>query len=263
MSKPQDDLERLQQQQTRLNRIILGALLLILLVSLGIFLASRSETPHSPPASGEKTVYLSLATAPLGSPGTAPAASTPALTSAVASARSSTASTASTAVSATPTTAATHSAATGPAAPIRQTTPVSAPPPGAQNATTAAPRVAPATVKKAAVPPAPEPRKPIASATHSPAATSAAARSTSMLPCKTAGWYVQLGAFGRASATQPIVTELQKKGFSACVATLPQNRLYRVLVGPLPSRFAASNVTARIAQLTGRQGYPQHWPGTQ
>ncbi|MHB8248622.1 MAG: SPOR domain-containing protein [Acidithiobacillus sp.] len=260
MSKPQDDLERLQQQQTRLNRIILGALLLILLVSLGIFLASRSETPRSTPASGEKTVYLSLSTAPLGSPGTAPAASTPALTSAVASAMSSTVSTA---VSAAPTTAATHSATAGPAAPIRQTTPVSAPPPGAQNATAAAPGVAPATVKKAAVPPAPEPRKPVANATHSLAATSAAARPTSMLPCKTAGWYVQLGAFGRASATQPIVTELQKKGFSACVATLPQNRLYRVLVGPLPSRFAASNVTARIAQLTGRQGYPQHWPGTQ
>ena len=248
MSKPQDDLERLQQQQTRLNRIILGALLLILLVSLGIFLGSRSETPPSPPASGKKTVYLSLSTAPLESPGTAPAASTPALTSAVASAMSSTAATA---VSAAPTTAATHSATAAPAAPARQTTPVSAP------------GVAPATVKKAAVPPAPEPRKTVANAAHPPAATSAAARSASMLACKTAGWYVQLGAFGRASATRPIVAELQKKGFSACVATLPQNRLYRVLVGPLPSRFAASNVTARIAQLTGRQGYPQHWPGTQ
>lgn len=257
MSKPQDDLERLQQQQTRLNRIILGALLLILLVSLGIFLGSRSETPPSPPASGKKTVYLSLSTAPLESPGTAPAASTPALTSAVASAMSSTAATT---VSTAPTTAATHSAT---AAPARQTTPVSAPPPGAPNAIAAAPGVAPATVKKAAVPPAPEPRKTVANAAHPPAATSAAARSASMLACKTAGWYVQLGAFGRASATRPIVAELQKKGFSACVATLPQNRLYRVLVGPLPSRFAASNVTARIAQLTGRQGYPQHWPGTQ
>ena len=233
MSKPQDDLERLQQQQTRLNRIILGALLLILLVSLGIFLASRSKTPLSTPADGKKTVYLSLSTAPLTSPGTAPATSTPALPVAVTPAMGSTTSIA---ASAAPPTAA-------PAVPVRPVIPVA-------EAHLGAPKAAA---------PAQEPRKAVAKATY-PQATAQPAPANA---CKTAGWYVQLGAFGRVSATQPLVAKLQKQGFSACVATLPQNRLHRVLVGPLPSRFAASNVTARIAQLTGHQGYPQHWPGTQ
>ncbi|WP_437559982.1 SPOR domain-containing protein [Acidithiobacillus sulfuriphilus] len=240
MSKPQDDLERLQQQQTRLNRIILGALLLILLVSLGIFLASRSKTPLSTPAGGKKTVYLSLSTAPLTSPGTAPATSTPAVTPAMGS-------TTSTAASAAPLTAATPSHAAAPAVPVRPVIPVAEAHPGAPKAAA----------------PAQEPRKAVAKATYPQTAAKATAQPAPANTCKTAGWYVQLGAFGRVSATQPLVAKLQKQGFSACVATLPQNRLHRVLVGPLPSRFAASNVTARIAQLTGHQGYPQHWPGTQ
>ena len=253
MSKPQDDLERLQQQQTRLNRIILGALLLILLVSLGIFLASRSKTPLSTPADGKKTVYLSLSTAPLTSPGTAPATSTPALPVAVTPAMGSTTSIA---ASAAPPTAA-------PAVPVRPVIPVAAAHSGAPNAATVPLAQKPVTGKKAAAP-AQEPRKAVANATHPQAAAKATAQPAPPAnACKTAGWYVQLGAFGRVSATQPLVAKLQKQGFSACVATLPQNRLHRVLVGPLPSRFAASNVTARIAQLTGHQGYPQHWPGTQ
>ena len=253
MSKPKDDLERLQQQQTRLNRIILGALLLILLVSLGIFLASRSKTPLSTPADGKKTVYLSLSTAPLTSPGTAPATSTPALPVAVTPAMGSTTSIA---ASAAPPTAA-------PAVPVRPVIPVAAAHSGAPNAATVPLAQKPVTGKKAAAP-AQEPRKAVANATHPQAAAKATAQPAPPAnACKTAGWYVQLGAFGRVSATQPLVAKLQKQGFSACVATLPQNRLHRVLVGPLPSRFAASNVTARIAQLTGHQGYPQHWPGTQ
>ncbi len=253
MSKPQDDLERLQQQQTRLNRIILGALLLILLVSLGIFLASPSKTPLSTPADGKKTVYLSLSTAPLTSPGTAPATSTPALPVAVTPAMGSTTSIA---ASAAPPTAA-------PAVPVRPVIPVAAAHSGAPNAATVPLAQKPVTGKKAAAP-AQEPRKAVANATHPQAAAKATAQPAPPAnACKTAGWYVQLGAFGRVSATQPLVAKLEKQGFSACVATLPQNRLHRVLVGPLPSRFAASNVTARIAQLTGHQGYPQHWPGTQ
>ncbi len=260
MSKPQDDLERLQQQQTRLNRIILGALLLILLVSLGIFLASRSKTPLSTPAGGKKTVYLSLSTAPLTSPGTAPATSTPALPVAVTPAMGSTTSIA---ASAAPPTAAAPSRAAAPAVPVRPVIPVAAAHSGAPNAAATAPLAQkPVTGKKAA--PAQEPRKAVAKATYPQAAAKATAQPAPPAnACKTAGWYVQLGAFGRVSATQPLVAKLQKQGFSACVATLPQNRLHRVLVGPLPSRFAASNVTARIAQLTGHQGYPQHWPGTQ
>lgn len=251
MSKPQDDLERLQQQQSRLNRIILGALLLILLVSLGIFLASRSKTPPSTPSGGKKTVYLSLSTAPLASPGTAPATSTPAVTPATGSA-----------TAAAPTTAATHSPA-APAVPVRPVIPAAAAHSGAPNAAAAAPLPRkPVTGEKAAAP-VQEASKAVGRATHPQATAKAAAQPMPANACKTAGWYVQLGAFGRVSATQPLVAKLQKQGFSACVATLPQNRLHRVLVGPLPSRFAASNVTARIAQLTGHQGYPQHWPGTQ
>jgi len=255
MSKPQDDLERLQQQQSRLNRVILGALLLILLVSLGIFLASRSKTPPPTPAGGKKTVYLSLSTAPLASPGTAPATSIPALPAAVTPAMSN-------ATATVPATAATHSPATPPV-PVRPVIPVAAAHSGAPNAAVAVslPRK-PVTGEKAAAPTRELP-KAVARATHPQATAKATAQPAPANACKTAGWYVQLGAFGRVSATQPLVAKLQQQGFSACVATLPQNRLHRVLVGPLPSRFAASNVTARIAQLTGHQGYPQHWPGTQ
>ncbi len=77
--------------------------------------------------------------------------------------------------------------------------------------------------------------------------------------CSVAGWYVQLGAFGRTGMAAALAKQVQDKGFSACIGTLPQNPLYRVLVGPVPNRSAASTVTRRIADLTKHRGYPQFW----
>ena len=77
--------------------------------------------------------------------------------------------------------------------------------------------------------------------------------------CSVAGWYVQLGAFGRTGMAATLAKQIQDKGFSACIGALPQNPLYRVLVGPVPDRSAASTVARRIANLTKHRGYPQFW----
>ncbi|MHB1735204.1 MAG: SPOR domain-containing protein [Acidithiobacillus sp.] len=114
-------------------------------------------------------------------------------------------------------------------------------------------------------PPAPTPVQIIAA----PAQTKRSSPTTQKTPappvsthgntCSSVGWYVQLGAFGRVSIAKNLADRIESKGFSTCVGTLPQNALYRVLVGPVPNRLAANTVTQRIANLTKHQGYPQYW----
>ncbi|MEY2334352.1 SPOR domain-containing protein [Acidithiobacillus ferrianus] len=110
-----------------------------------------------------------------------------------------------------------------------------------------APRSTRVPAQKSLLPP-PIPKMPAASTTP-----------TLGTPCSDAGWYVQLGAFGRTGMAAALATQVHGKGFSACIGTLPQNPLYRVLVGPVPNRSAASTVTRRIANLTKHRGYPQFW----
>jgi cell division septation protein DedD len=89
---------------------------------------------------------------------------------------------------------------------------------------------------------------------------------TSMIAnsCRTAGWYVQLGAFGKVSMAQTLVKKNQERGVTSCIGTLPANRLFRVMVGPQDSKNAAGLAAASIGQKAGQKGaYSQYWAPAQ
>ncbi|WP_215862517.1 SPOR domain-containing protein [Acidithiobacillus concretivorus] len=79
-------------------------------------------------------------------------------------------------------------------------------------------------------------------------------------PCQQAGWYVQLGAFGKVSMAEQLLQEMNKVGVKACVGTLSVNHLFRVLVGPQSSKSEAGSVATGIGKKSGQKGaYPQYW----
>lgn len=80
--------------------------------------------------------------------------------------------------------------------------------------------------------------------------------------CRSAGWYVQLAAFGSLAGAQELAQHASQAGVPACIGNLPHNRLYRVLVGhPQASRLAASQLMQKIsaAKISKSSGYPQYW----
>lgn len=79
-------------------------------------------------------------------------------------------------------------------------------------------------------------------------------------PCQQAGWYVQLGAFGKVSMAEQLLQEADKVGVKACVGTLSVNHLFRVLVGPQSSKSEAGSAATGIGKKSGQKGaYPQYW----
>ncbi|MBE7561822.1 SPOR domain-containing protein [Acidithiobacillus sp. HP-6] len=78
--------------------------------------------------------------------------------------------------------------------------------------------------------------------------------------CQRAGWYVQLGAFGKVTMAEQLLQEVGKAGVKACVGTLSVNHLFRVLVGPQSSKSDAGSAAMGIGKKSGQQGaYPQYW----
>ncbi|MBU2761185.1 SPOR domain-containing protein [Acidithiobacillus sulfurivorans] len=79
-------------------------------------------------------------------------------------------------------------------------------------------------------------------------------------PCQQAGWYVQLGAFGKVSMAEQLLQQVDKAGVKACVGTLSVNHLFRVLVGPQSSKSEAGSAATGIGKKSGQKGaYPQYW----
>jgi cell division septation protein DedD len=78
--------------------------------------------------------------------------------------------------------------------------------------------------------------------------------------CQQAGWYVQLGAFGKVTMAEQLLQEVDKVGVKACVGTLSVNHLFRVLVGPQSSKSEAGSAATGIGKKSGQKGaYPQYW----
>ncbi|MEY2341136.1 SPOR domain-containing protein [Acidithiobacillus sp. IBUN Pt1247-S3] len=80
--------------------------------------------------------------------------------------------------------------------------------------------------------------------------------------CEVAGWYVQMGAFAKLSAADELSQAVSKAGLPVCIGNLPNNHLYRVLVGhPQSSRLNASLLAQKIksAKVPTTGGYPQYW----
>lgn len=78
--------------------------------------------------------------------------------------------------------------------------------------------------------------------------------------CRQAGWYVQLGAFGKAGMAENLRQQVDQAGVKACVGTLPVNHLYRVLVGPQAGKGEAGTAAVGIGKKSGQKGaYPQYW----
>ncbi|XTI73396.1 SPOR domain-containing protein [Acidithiobacillus sp. AC3] len=80
--------------------------------------------------------------------------------------------------------------------------------------------------------------------------------------CEVAGWYVQLGAFGKLSQASSLAQEVHKAGFPVCIGNLANNKLYRVLAGqPQKSRLDASLQAQKLksAKVAPADGYPQYW----
>jgi cell division septation protein DedD len=235
-----DEINKTQKQQKRLNRVIVIALLLLVVVATGVY-RKHSErhdesTPNTLQSSGA-SVFLSLPQPIAVISSVNSAKPTAAVTTPTISTQSATAIN----TSANPIVSPTVIAKGSRRSPVRQKIVAANPRP------TPAPMpvlTRPTLTQKSA----PPTRK-------APTAPAPAVDNT----CSDAGWYVQLGAFGRSSMATDLAKLLKSKGFSTCIGTLPQNHLYRVLVGPVPSRIAADTVTQRIANLTKHQGYPQYW----
>lgn len=235
-----DEISKTQKQQRRLNRVIIVALLLLVVVATGVYWnhserhdESASKTLQSSGAS----VFLSLpqpltVISPVNS-----AKSTAAVTTPTISTRSATAIN----TSANPIVSPTVIAKGSRRSPVRQ------------KIVAANPRPTPSPVPVLTRPALTQ--KPAPPTHKAPTAPAPAVDNT----CSDAGWYVQLGAFGRSSMATDLAKQIKSTGFSTCIGTLPQNHLYRVLVGPVPNRIAADTVTRRIANLTKHQGYPQYW----
>lgn len=78
--------------------------------------------------------------------------------------------------------------------------------------------------------------------------------------CQQAGWYVQLGAFGKMRMAESLRQKVDKLGVKACVGTLSVNHLFRVLVGPQTDKNAAGLAAMGIGQKAQQKGaYPQYW----
>lgn len=235
-----DEINKTQKQQKRLNRVIVIALLLLVVVATGVYRNHFERHDESAPntlQSSGASVFLSLPQPIAVISSVNSAKPTAAVTTPTISTQSVTAIN----TSANPIVSPTVIAKGSKRSPVRQKI-------GAAN-----PRPTPAPMPALTRPTltqksAPPTRK-------APTAPAPAVDNT----CSDAGWYVQLGAFGRSSMATDLAKPLKSKGFSTCIGTLPQNHLYRVLVGPVPSRIAADTVTQRIANLTKHQGYPQYW----
>jgi cell division septation protein DedD len=111
--------------------------------------------------------------------------------------------------------------------------------------------VAPAATAPASKPVATTSTKVASAATPAAVPTAAAATPVPLAappPATKGSWAVQVGAFSSSASAHKLVTDLGQSGFKAYVAPLNRSgkTLYRVRVGPAPSKPDAEKLAARL-----------------
>jgi cytoskeletal protein RodZ len=145
-------------------------------------------------------------------------------------------------------------AAAPPVAPAVVTSPESAPESGSES--TAKSAVKPPQQHKAAAPV----RKEEAQA-GSRSAAAKSQRVGTVQVCRAAGWYVQLGAFGKQHSIDRLAQRLHRAGYTlVCVAPREVRGLHLFYVGPYRNAEAARAARAPLHKLTGTEGILRKLP---
>jgi cell division septation protein DedD len=110
--------------------------------------------------------------------------------------------------------------------------------------------------KPKSVPTKPAQHKPAVHARAEPARVAAKPRRVgSVGVCRTAGWYVQVGAFGKPQSIDRLASKLHRAGYTqVCVAAQQVRGLHLFYVGPYKNAAAARNAKAPLHKLTGAEG---------
>ena len=165
------------------------------------------------------------------------------------------------------------SAASTPTAAVLASQPAA---PSERASQTAVASVAAESAPQAAVPQAAAPEtvvKPKATAhkaaTHATKQTSSAVRPVATKPqrigtvhvCHAAGWYLQVGAFGKQHSIDRLAQRLHRAGYSrVCVAAKDVRGLRLFYVGPYRNADAARAARAPLHKLTGTEGILRKLP---
>lgn len=73
--------------------------------------------------------------------------------------------------------------------------------------------------------------------------------------CRTAGWYVQVGAFGKQQSIDRLASKLHRAGYTqVCVAAQQVRGLHLFYVGPYKNAASAREAKAPLHKLTGAEG---------
>ena len=79
--------------------------------------------------------------------------------------------------------------------------------------------------------------------------------------CRTGGWYVQLGAFGKQHSIDRLAQRLHRAGYTqVCVAPKEVRGLHLFYVGPYRNAEAARAARAPLHKLTGTEGILRKLP---
>ncbi len=259
-----DDLQPLKNRLRWLNRsiLVLGVLILLGLIVWAV-VGLRKPTPGTEstvihPASSASNVAARAASA------VAAAAPKPAMSTAQQERAAAAAMDALSAASAPKTAAATASQTAGVTSAAAPTQSVSAPTPAptavVETASSAATAVAPSKpVAKPVVKPKPAQHKSAVQARTEPARAAA----TTAMPkrvgavgvCRSAGWYVQVGAFGKQQSIDRLASKLHRAGYTqVCVAAQQVRGLHLFYVGPYKNAASARDAKAPLHKLTGAEG---------
>ena len=259
-----DDLQPLKNRLRWLNRsiLVLGVLILLGLIVWAV-VGLRKPTPGTEstvihPASSASNRAARAASA------VAAAAPKPAMSTAQQERAAAAAMDALSAASAPKTAAETASQAARMASAATPTQTASAPTPAptavvetASSAVTAAAPSKP--VVKPVAKPKPEQHKPAVQARTEPARAAAAAakpkRVGAVGVCRAAGWYVQVGAFGKQQSIDRLASKLHRAGYTqVCVAAQQVRGLHLFYVGPYRNAASARDAKAPLHKLTGVEG---------
>lgn len=73
--------------------------------------------------------------------------------------------------------------------------------------------------------------------------------------CRSAGWYVQVGAFGKQQSIDRLASKLHRAGYTqVCVAAQQVRGLHLFYVGPYKNAASARDAKAPLHKLTGAEG---------
>jgi cell division protein FtsN len=258
-----DDLQPLKNRLRWLNRsiLVLGVLILLGLIVWAV-VGLRKPTPGT-----ESTVIhpASSASNRAARAASAVAAAAPKLAMSTAQQeRAAAAAMDALSAASAPKTAATASQAARVASAAAPTQTASAPAPAptavvetASSAVTAAAPSKP--VAKPVAKPKPEQHKPAVQARTEPARAAATPakpkRVGAVGVCRTAGWYVQVGAFGKQQSIDRLASKLHRAGYTqVCVAAQQVRGLHLFYVGPYRNAASARDAKAPLHKLTGAEG---------